>query len=248
MNPSTDTSPTPPRRSAVVRVLSEAALVVALGTVIGLIANSLSPRGLSLGRDYFPKAGPPRHAPVLTGSAPTAGTPTGTIATNGIAATPNAAAPGAGVGTSAAAPTQASSELEARLQARGLRLGQHAEVEALFRDPRTESELIVFIDARKDELHEAGHIPGAFQFDRFHPEKYLPELLPACQLAEVVVVYCTGGQCEDSEFAASLLKDSGVPATKLVVYGGGIEEWTSRKLPVEKGPRRSGQIQPPVTP
>lgn len=249
MNPSAVTSPAPPRRSAVQRTLLEAVLVVGLGTGLGLVGNSLSPRGLSLGRDYFPKAGPPNPTPALAGPLPTPGpTQAGTGPTNGGAAVvPSSGTPAPTVAASVA-PANVPSDLEARLQARGLRLGPHAEVETLFRDPRYESELIVFVDARKEALHGAGHIPGAFQFDHYHPEKYLPELLPACQLAEVVVVYCTGGHCEDSEFAANLLKEAGVPATKLLVYGGGIEEWTSRKLPIETGPRRSGQIQSSPSP
>ena len=45
-----------------------------------------------------------------------------------------------------------------------------------------------------------------------------------CQAAEQVVVYCTGGECEDSDTAAILLRDAGVPTAKLFVYGGGFAE------------------------
>src|SRR5687767_11929765 len=45
---------------------AEALIVVALGTVIGLAANAVSPRGLSLSRNYFP------DPPALTPAAPPA--------------------------------------------------------------------------------------------------------------------------------------------------------------------------------
>jgi rhodanese-related sulfurtransferase len=57
-----------------------------------------------------------------------------------------------------------------------------------------------------------------------------------------VVVYCSGGECEDSEFAAIMLRDAGVPRDILFVYAGGILEWKATGLPVETGARLSGEI------
>jgi hypothetical protein len=34
----------------------------------------------------------------------------------------------------------------------------------------------------------------------------------------------------------------GIPAAKLLVYGGGITEWTANGLPIEVGARKSGQL------
>ncbi len=62
------------------------------------------------------------------------------------------------------------------------------------------------------------------------------------QIAERVVVYCNGGNCEDSELAASLLRDAGIPAEKLQVYLGGFTEWEAQGMPVEIGVRSSGQL------
>ena len=47
--------PTPPMR-AIAAVVAEAAVVCVLAGVVALAANALSPRGLQLGRDYFPVA------------------------------------------------------------------------------------------------------------------------------------------------------------------------------------------------
>ena len=100
----------------------------------------------------------------------------------------------------------------------------------------------MFIDARNDEHYQEGHIPGAYQFDHYRAAQYFATVLPVCQAADQVVVYCTGGHCEDSEFAALFLRDAGIPAAKLLVYGGGITEWTANGLPIEVGARKSGQL------
>ena len=70
----------------------------------------------------------------------------------------------------------------------------------------------------------------------------MPTVLPVCLAAQKVVVYCTGGACEDSEFAALMLRDAGVPRENVYVYVGGITEWIANGLPVETGARGSGQM------
>jgi len=132
--------------------------------------------------------------------------------------------------------------LATRLEAKGLQLVDSNQVAQLFRDPRYEQELVVFIDARDDPHYQAGHIPGAYQFDHYRAENYLATVLPVCQSAEEIVVYCTGGDCEDSEFTALTLGDSGIPKERLLVYGGGMTEWTTNGLPVEIGGRKSGNF------
>jgi rhodanese-related sulfurtransferase len=69
--------------------------------------------------------------------------------------------------------------------------------------------------------------------------------MPLCLTAQKIVVYCTGGECEDSEFAAIMLRDAGVPRENLFVYTGGITEWKSQGRPVETGARASGQMLKP---
>jgi hypothetical protein len=54
-----------------------------------------------------------------------------------------------------------------------------AQALAWFRDPQYQQELIVFVDARDSKHYEQGHIPGAFEFDRYYPEKHLFTVLPA---------------------------------------------------------------------
>ncbi len=112
----------------------------------------------------------------------------------------------------------------------------------LFHDLRYEQGLVILVDARDDAHYQAGHIPGAWQFDHYHPEQYLPAVLPVCLNAQKVVVYCTGGACEDSEFAAIMLREAGVPRDSLFVYTGGITEWMTNGQPLESGARGSGVV------
>ena len=200
-------------------ILFEMGFVVVAGLILALTANALSPRGLRLGQNYFPSA---------AGSA----LPARVAETNSDARPPEGRNPAA---------SEATATLR-RLEQRGLQLISSNEVVALFRDPRREQVLIAFIDARDDEHYQAGHIPGAWQFHHYHADTYFPVVLPVCMNAQQVVVYCTGGTCEDSEFAAVMLRDAGVPRSSLFVYAGGITEWKGNGLPVETGGRGSGQL------
>ncbi len=204
------------------RVLLEAVVVAAIGLAVSLLANLVSPRGLSLTRNYFPSSGTTHGK--IDGSA--------NSNINAVVAATN----GAG---------QLAQEIvAARLKEKGLQPIDFREAMELFRDPQYAVDLIVFIDARDDRHYAEGHIPGAYQFDRYYPEKHLPAVLPACLNATKIVVYCTGGNCEDSEFAALTLKEAGAPLERIVVYAGGMTEWAAKGFPIEVGGRNSGNMRP----
>ena len=193
-------------------VLREGLLVLIIGGLVALAANFLSPRGLSLTRDYFPGAQQP-PLPAQTNTVPSN--------TNVLSVAELASA---------------------QIKAKGLQVADHDLVVQLFRDPRRDQELIVFVDARNEQHYQEGHIPGAFLFDHYRQENYLPALLPVFQTAQTIVVYCTGGNCEDSEFAALMLREAGVTKEKLFVYPGGITEWQTKGQPLETGLRNSGTL------
>ena len=134
--------------------------------------------------------------------------------------------------------------LAAQFRSEGLQLADSSLVATLFADPKKAQDLVVFIDARDDDHYQSGHIPGAYQLDHYHPENYLATVLPVCQSAEKIVVYCKGGSCEDSEQTAIFLRDAGVAREKLFVYAGGFDEWTANHQVIETGSRNSGQVQP----
>jgi rhodanese-related sulfurtransferase len=203
------------------RVLQEGVLVAVVGAALAFAANALSSRGLQLSRDYFP------------GSKLTAPNP--------VVATDATGAPA----TKTNSPLESLSE---RLREDGLQLAGSNQVAQFFHDPRREQDLVIFIDARDEEHYRAGHIPGAYHFDRFHPEDYLTNVIQVCLMAQQMVFYCNGGECDDSEHAAIMLRDSiGIPKEKLFVYGGGITEWAADGLPIELGERNSGQLTNLVT-
>jgi rhodanese-related sulfurtransferase len=202
-------------------VFCEAALVAAIGLAVGLVANAVSPRGLPLGRNYFPAS-----------------------TTNQVGNAVSSVDPTVGVAAASASPTP-SEEKEQRLKLYGIGLLSGSEAAGLFRDPRYKQGLVVFIDDRDEASYQTGHIPGAWQFHHYRAEDYMTNVLPVCLNAEKIVVYCTGGDCEDSEFAAIMLRQAGVPPARLFVYAGGITEWADQRLPMEVGARNSGQMIPP---
>jgi rhodanese-related sulfurtransferase len=200
-------------------VFFEGLLVAVIGGILAFAANALSPRGLALARNYFPGD---RSRPVVASSS-------NQLAT--IASRTNAA-------------TGKTDLVAEQVRAEGLRLVDGNQMATLFRDPRCEQGLLIIVDARSDEHYQEGHIPGAYQLDHFHPERYLGTALPACQTAEQILVYCNGGACDDSLQTAIFLRDAGIPRERLFIYAGGIAEWQAKGLPVETGARKSGSILP----
>lgn len=220
MNVQEQSEGTAARQPAAGKVLGEAILVAVIGALVALAANRISPRGLSLARDYFPQA------KAVSASAPAnTNTPQAQTETN-----------------EPAAPSETESAI-ARLKSKGLQVADYNEVTNLLHGPGYQTGTVIFIDARGEE-YEAGHIPGAYEFDYYHPDKYLAAILPACQNATNIVVYCHGIDCQDSEMAALYLRDGGVPNEKLFVYSGGMTEWDEKKEPIETGARNSGQMLP----
>jgi rhodanese-related sulfurtransferase len=210
----------PARRSTstVGRVVLEAVIVVLAAAAFSFGANQLSPHGLRLARNYFPGGTDETVAPLRNSGNSTAVVQPQTNASN----------------------EPILDDVDQRLKDKGLRPINRSKTVELFHDPRYQEGPIVFVDARNGEHYEDGHIPGAYQLDPYHPEAQMGAVLPACQAAEDVVVYCTGGECEDADTTAILLREAGVPNQKLFVYGGGYTDWTENHLPVEHGARNSG--------
>jgi rhodanese-related sulfurtransferase len=198
------------------KVLQEGALVAVIGAALALAANALSPYRIDLSKDPHPsrRAASPSTSP-------------GT----------NVAA------TAAASPNSPLAMLAARMRDNGLQLADSNQVAQFFNDPRRLQDAVIFIDAREDELYQAGHIPGAYHFYHYYPERYLTNVIPVCLTAEQIVFYCNGGECDLSLDAAITLRDAiQIPKEKLYVYGGGFHEWVTNGLPVELGARNSGQL------
>jgi len=206
------------RRTSVGRVLLEAALVAVVGAAFAFAANHVSPRGLALDRDYFPAE------------------------TNDVVRVAVIAAPAdSPAGTNPAAPSSLPPPA-VPTTGKALQLIDGRQTVQLLHDSHLKPGAIVFIDARDEEHYLGGHVPGAYEFDPYHPEKYFPAVLPVCRAAEQIVVYCNGGDCDDSKTAAVLLQDMGIANQKIFIYGGGITEWSTNHQPVETGVRNSGNV------
>ncbi len=100
-------------------------------------------------------------------------------------------------------------------------------LEALEYYSRGESS-IVFIDARDDAHYKKCHIPSAIQFDYYRPDDYMGDVLDFATDAEIVIIYCNGGECEDSIQAARYLTEEieePLPFEIVHVFEGGIQAW-----------------------
>ena len=95
---------------------------------------------------------------------------------------------------------------------------------------------IVFLDARDEDGYADDHVPGAVLVDHYRQDKYLPAVMPRLMSAQSIIVYCSGGDCEDSRFlASSLVYEDGLSSDIVFVYEGGIEDWIAKGKPVRKG-------------
>jgi len=217
MNQSTHPRPARDRRATARKISGEAGLVLAAGLAFALAANAISPLGLKLGRNYFPAGTAKPIRPVVT-AAPSRNVP----------------------GTNPAAQL-----LAVQMKELGLQIINGRQAAQLFRDPRRAQGIIVFVDARDEPRYRDGHIPGAYEFDPYRPEKYLAAVLPVCQKAGQIVVYCNGGDCDDSVSAAMSLREAGIDNQKLFVYAGGMSEWTN-SMPIVTGGRNGENLSRPA--
>ena len=111
----------------------------------------------------------------------------------------------------------------------------HSYLDLLYEDPP----FVVLLDARSASHYEAGHIPGAFLLDQFRQDDTIDELLPILKEAAIIVVYCTGGECEDSIFlSTSLVYNHGISADDISIFEGGIELWEQHGYELKEGKQR----------
>lgn len=215
------------------RVILECLLVTVIATGVGFVANALSSRGLKLTHNYFPKSpfvAVPATQPTPVTTAPaTQSTPTTQAAASQVPQN--------------AGPTPESLAI-GRLQQLGVGVATREDVKAMLADPMY-GQMLLLIDARDDEHYQKGHIPGAYQFFHYYADRYWKTIEPLVYPAQKIIVYCNGGDCEDSEHAAMELMNRAVDKSKISVYLTGWTDWTSAKEPIEKGDRGSGAVAAP---
>ncbi|MFQ5494578.1 MAG: rhodanese-like domain-containing protein [Phycisphaerae bacterium] len=132
--------------------------------------------------------------------------------------------------SSAPAPSGSDGHLEHPYQSISL-----AEVVEVFNDPNTATGANVFVDARNDDTYAEGHIPGALQANHYEIERYIDDVMQIAVGAEKVIVYCNGGDCEDSIFVCGDLLEAGLSWDSIYLFEGGWTAWTARNMPVATG-------------
>lgn len=90
-----------------------------------------------------------------------------------------------------------------------------------------------FVDARRKEVYVEGHVAGAFRADMASFRDSTPPWVTGLPKDMLMVVYCNGGDCDESEHVAQLLNGSGF--TAVYIMHDGFPGWKAAGLPVETG-------------
>jgi rhodanese-related sulfurtransferase len=98
---------------------------------------------------------------------------------------------------------------------------------------------VLFLDARRTSVYEAGHIAGARSFSVWESDiddkvnaLYGERSDPRDQ-DRPIVIYCSGGACEDSHMLSQKLW--GIQFNNLYVYKDGFPDWQERNGAVRTG-------------
>jgi len=158
--------------------------------------------------------------PAAAVTEPPPAAPAGVPASASVEATKVAPASAAAAKTFAPHPDRASVEITTE------------DAESLFRQGR------LFLDARRTSAYADGHIPGARSFPVW--ESDIADRVKAffeegLDQNAAIVIYCSGGDCEDSHMLAEKLYMVGF--NNLLVYKDGFPGWQKRGLPAVKGPK-----------
>jgi len=89
----------------------------------------------------------------------------------------------------------------------------------------------LFIDSRHEFDYQAGHIRGAVNIPLKMFDTHLA-LLNTISKDKPLIIYCDGAECNSSIELAVKLAESGF--TRVKVFFGGWQEWSSAGLPIEK--------------
>ncbi|MBI1389645.1 MAG: hypothetical protein GC154_14500 [bacterium] len=90
----------------------------------------------------------------------------------------------------------------------------------------------IIIDARPAEDYALGHIPGAINLPFNEFDAYFEELGPSLPKDFPIVVYCGGGNCDDSHEVLYQLQARNFQ--DLSIYTEGWREWSQGDFPTEK--------------
>ncbi|HEY0157993.1 MAG TPA: rhodanese-like domain-containing protein [Thermoanaerobaculia bacterium] len=98
---------------------------------------------------------------------------------------------------------------------------------------------VLFLDARRTSVFEAGHIAGARTFSVWESDvddkvnALFEERSDPAEQNRPIVIYCSGGACEDSHMLAQKLW--GIQFNNVYVYKDGFPDWQQRGGAVRTG-------------
>ena len=102
---------------------------------------------------------------------------------------------------------------------------------------RYEAGTAQFVDARKAEEFEAGHLEGAISIPSIEVDLYLERIFETLSFDQPVIIYCEGGDCESSHVVYEFLILNGFPSESLYIYFPGWEVLGNEEtgLPIAEG-------------
>lgn len=89
------------------------------------------------------------------------------------------------------------------------------------------------LDARRTDTYAAGHLPGARSLPVWEDGLAAKVALLKADPLLPMIVYCAGGDCQDSHLLAQKLWLAGY--RNLRIYAGGFPDWEARGWPVHRG-------------
>lgn len=92
----------------------------------------------------------------------------------------------------------------------------------------------LFVDARPLNQYEAGRIAGAFPIPFEEIARGAPAVLDLLPTDYLLIIYCSGGDCESSHYVQTMLGEYGY--TETAIFEAGYPAWADAGLPVETGP------------
>ena len=98
---------------------------------------------------------------------------------------------------------------------------------------------VLFLDARRTSVYEQGHIAGARPFSVWESDiddkvnKLYAERSDPRDQEKPIVIYCSGGDCEDSHMLAQKLW--GIQFNNVYVYKDGFPDWEKRGGAIHTG-------------
>jgi len=221
------------------RFLLEAVTLIVAAVVCALVANALAARERKLALvGFYPSA---QKVPAQAVSAGGTDGTTGTTATNAPTVTVAQTATVAPKTTTVAPPkttTTAPAPVPPKPKPADLsRFAAHpdkAYVEIKYDDVNAlHSGGVLFLDARRTSIYEQGHIAGARPFSVWESDidekvnKLFAERGDERQQAQPIVIYCSGGECEDSHMLAQKLW--GIQFNNVYVYKDGYPDWVAHR-------------------